>query len=99
MLSQLLPQYLLSVISFEATLFGAMVQLLLDRSASQVWYLSDRKETHAKKTLALANITSQFHQVTIKASDERDYTIFIDRGDCLNMGTMHCAVATVTMEA
>lgn len=54
---------LLLVIFLEVALFGAMVQLLLERSTSRVWYLWDRNDTHGKQTLALTYLTSQHDQV------------------------------------
>jgi len=49
---------LLSVVYLEVALFGAMVQLLLERRASQMSYMWEIKDTHGMKTLALTNLTS-----------------------------------------
>jgi len=69
------------MVYLEVVLFAAMVQILLERSASRVWYLWDKKDTHGKQTLALTNITSQHDQVEIKESIEMDFAIFIENGD------------------
>ena len=69
------------MVILEVATFGSMIQYLLERSASRVWYLWDRKDTHGKKTLALANLNSQHDQEATKESDERDYVVFTDRGD------------------
>lgn len=90
---------MLSVISLEETLLGAMVQCLLEKSVSWVWYLWDRKDTHGKQTLAFENITSQHDQVKIMASDERDCMVLVDMGDWMIVGTVHYTVPTVSVDA
>lgn len=62
-------------------------------------YLWDRKETHENKTLDLINLNSQHDQEAIEASDEMDFVIFTNRGDCLTMETTHYVVLVFHVEA
>lgn len=71
---------------FEATLFISMVRMIT------VWYLSNRKDTHGQKTLALANLPSKHDHAASRETTEKDCTIFIGKRDWMPVGTMHCAV-------
>lgn len=59
----------------------------------------DIMDTHGKKTLSLTNLTSQHDQAATRASDEMKYIILTNRGDSLTLGTMHCVVPVVSVEA